>query len=110
MDDSRTIQHEQLGTLPAQFANYAGVEGDDAALAEIRKRIDLGQLSAYDSNDALEAAVGGRPVLNKLGLVIKQRANVTSKRLILDTRESSVKDASCKSQWVIFPSFFWTRS
>ena len=45
-------------------------------------------------------------MLNKLGLIVKTRNNVTKARMILDTKESGAKRITAKTQRVILPRLF----
>ena len=68
--------------------------------------LDKGHLSAFNSYNELWEYVGGKPILSKLGLIVKTRNGVESARTILDTKESDVKRITAKTQRVILPRIF----
>ena len=61
------------------------------------------QDSPLHSLEELAQLVGGDPILNKVGIITKERAGVVKRRLILNTKLSNVKSASRKCQRVILP-------
>ena len=63
-------------------------------------------MAAFDTYADLEAFFCGKPVLNKLGLIVKTRNGVTKARMILDSKESGVKWITAKTQRVILPRLF----
>ena len=67
------------------------MDGDPTVEDDISKQVVVGHLAAYDTLDDLRPAVGGEPVLNKIGLIVKERNGVIKKRMILDTNRSNVK-------------------
>ena len=83
------------------FANYSGFDGNPIAVNELKEHINLQHLKVFDSISEVEQYVCGKPVLNKIGIVSKTRAGVTSHRMILDTKASGLKHASHKSQRVL---------
>lgn len=86
------------------FANYAGVEDDEVALEDVQKHIAKGHLKSFDSLDDLRVFLGGAdPILNKIGIISKERAGVVKKRMILDTKVSGLKSRSAKHQRVLLP-------
>ena len=58
---------------------------------------------AMDSFEELREWLGGEPVLNKLGLILKTRNGKTNARMTLDAKQSKVKEATVKGQRVILP-------
>ena len=50
--------------------------------------------------------MGGKPILNKIGLIVKVRNGVSKARMILYTRESGVNKITTKTQRVTFPRLF----
>ena len=73
------------------FRDYPGVEEQYITETELLRHLAKGHLAAFDTYAELEAFVGGKPVLNKLGLIVKTRNGVTKARMILDTKGSGVK-------------------
>lgn len=75
LDDSPELSAEDIATDFGTFANYSGVEGDAAAEDEISARIEQGYIKAFDTIAELtEFLSGARPVLNKIGIISKERA------------------------------------
>ena len=86
------------------FPNYAGVDSDDIASNEVVRHEGLGHVKVFDSLDELRLFLKGEePVLNKIGLIIKTRAGEVKKRMILDTKQSRIKQCSAKYQRVLLP-------
>ena len=46
---------------------------------------------------------GQQPILNKIGLIIKEKNGKVHKRMILDTKQSKLKECSAKHQRVLLP-------
>ena len=69
----------------------------------MQAHLDKGHLVSFRSYEDLATYVGGKPVLNKIGLIIKTRNGVTKARTILDTKESGVTRVTAKAQHVILP-------
>ena len=57
----------------------------------MQNHLDKVHLAAFDTYELLEEVVGGKPILNKLGLIVKTRNGVAKARTILDAKESGVK-------------------
>ena len=72
--------------------------------------VDEGHLAEFDSYQDMAELVGATPeepaIMNKLGLIIKERNGVQSARLILDTKESGVGKLTGEYQRVILPRLF----
>ena len=73
------------------FTNYPGVEEKDVTTTEMQTHIDFEHLPEFDTFEELEDFVGGKPILNKLGVIEKVRNGVTRARTILDTKARVVK-------------------
>ena len=73
------------------FRNYSGVEEERTIEEEMQNHLDKGRLAALDTYDLLKEFVGGEPILNKLGVIVKIRNGVRKARAILETKESGVK-------------------
>ena len=86
------------------FRNYSGVEEHEVTAAELQGHIDAGHLAEFDSYEELASYVGGKPILNKIGLIIKVRGGVSKARMILDTKESGLKRITTKTQRVTLPN------
>ncbi len=70
---------------------------------ELAGHVRKGYIASFDTHAALSEFVGGEPILNKLGLVLKVRNGKTKARMILDTKESGIKHVTSPSQRVILP-------
>lgn len=87
----------------SSFVNYAGVDTDGTAEKEVRAHLQKDHLKAFDTLEELRAFLGEAPILNKIGLIIKTRCGITKTHMILDTKVSSLKECSTKSQRVLLP-------
>ena len=98
--------HDDLHCDVQQFKNYPGVEDSEITETELQGHLDKQHLAAFGSPEELEDFVGGKPILNKLGLITKVRNGIKKSRMILDTKQSWVKHATWKTQRVILPRLF----
>ena len=86
------------------FSNYSGVEDDPEALSVIDGYIQKGWVLEYSSLDELRRNVQGEPVLNKFACIKKIKPDGTTKRrIIMDSKRSSVTDASKKMYKAVLP-------
>ena len=85
------------------FRNYSGVDNNPIAVDELKEHVKLGHLKEFTSLEDVRKFVGGEPVLSKIGIVTKTRAGKETHRMILDTKESHLKECSVKSQRVLLP-------
>ena len=70
------------------------------------KHVDEDHVVAFSSVQQLTGFVEGKPILNKLGLIVKTRNGVTKARTILDTKWSGVKRMTAKAERVTLPPLF----
>ena len=104
LHDSPEESVDSISTDFESFSNYSGVEGDDVAIQDIKHHISKGHLMAFDSEAELRVFLDGQePVLNKIGIISKERAGIVKKRMILDTKVSGLKKCSAKHQRVLLP-------
>ena len=82
---------------------YTSVEADEDAWLEVKKLVDKGWLLEFSSLRELRDFLGEEPILSKFGLVVKEKAGVTKKRLILDAKASGISDVASKRERVILP-------
>ena len=102
--DEEPLGVDELISDHRNFANYLGVETDPEALAILENYIHRGWLSAFDSAEALAEHVGGQPIFNKFACIVKQRMDgSTKRRIIMDSKRSSVTAASKKMYKAILP-------
>ena len=88
------------------FVNYETIEGDDEAevAEELEKHEQLSRLATFDDWPSLLSYLEDqRPVLSKLGLVVKVRAGKRKLRIILDAKSSSVSKAAVRHERMINP-------
>ena len=62
-----------------------------------------GFLTPVHSLDECRQLVGGEPVVSKFGLVVKEKAGKIKRRLILDSKESTVTWCARKNHCIILP-------
>ena len=94
---------DAVATDELMFTSYHEAEPHDATQAELSAHINQGHIFAADSFEALEQWLGDRPVLNNLGLMLKMRDGKVEARMILDTKQSNIKQIIAESQRVILP-------
>lgn len=91
------------------FENYQGVEENQHAIQAIQEYYEKGYLRKCDGLEEVKAAVGGNPVLSKLGCITKEKYNsetgkyVAKVRIILDCRRSGVSKAADRRHKVVLP-------
>ena len=62
-----------------------------------------GFCTLYDSMEEATAEVGRTPVLNKLGVIVKQKGETRKARIIWDLRESGVNNLCSQGERVLLP-------
>ena len=103
LEDAPERDIADLSTDFDSFENYAGVDADTDALKEIEAHVEAGHLRAFDTLEELRTYLGAEPVLNKVGVITKERAGKIKKRIILDTKVAGTKECSAKHQRVLLP-------
>ena len=74
---------------------------------ELQTHINLKHIVAFDTLEELKTYVGSkRVILNKIGLIEKIRNGKKKVRMILDTKQSDVKQITGKAQRVTLPRLF----
>jgi hypothetical protein len=73
----------------------------------VKGYVDAGYLAEFDTLEDCEAFVGGTPVLNKLGKVIRHKWSdgkwTTKARLIMDSKQSGLKYSTRKQVRTVLP-------
>ena len=101
------LQPQDIHCDEQQFCNYPGVEEQAITDAELAAHLAKGHLRAFDTHEELAAFVNSvKPILNKLGLIVKTRNGITKARMILDTKKSGVKRITSQAQRVTLPRLF----
>ena len=103
IDDSATLDPEDIPLNTDGFANYGGIEGNPVVVEEIANHLKAGHILAFDTLEELAAFLGENLILSKIGIVTKTRAGKTKHRFILDTKASNIKGGSNKCQRVLQP-------
>jgi len=104
IDDEHPLSVDELTSDAVTAHNYLGVESDPEALAIIEEYISNGWLYECDSAEQLQEFVGGPPIFNKFACIVKEKIDGTVKRrIIMDSRRSSVTEASRKSYRAVLP-------
>ena len=103
LDDVAGLSPEQLSCDIESFQNYPGVDGDDDAIEDIVEHIAKGHLKAFASVEELRNFLGSEPILNKIGIITKERAGIVKKRMTLDTKVAGTKECSAKHERVLLP-------
>ena len=87
----------------ADLVNYEGLEESEEAAAEIAKHANAGRLRVCDSLDKVKEFLGADPVVSKLGLIVKTKACITKRRLLLDAKVSKVSLAAAREVRMVSP-------
>ena len=107
ISDEDKEDHDELRCDIDDFVNYPGVEQDDTVEIETVKHLQAGRLAAYyHIAEVRQALNGDEPILNKIGIITRERGGVIKKRMILDTTQSRIKEATAKGQRVFLPRLF----
>jgi len=88
------------------FRNYSSMLGENDGLArgEVQRLLDGGFLHEFSSFEELKEYVMGDPLLNKLGLLIKEKSDGTVKlRLITDLRASMGNEFLTIPERIVLP-------
>jgi hypothetical protein len=101
-DDSELVSSDALMTDFDSFKNYQGVEENQEAAKALQGYIERGFLTSFDTlEDCVRYLGNKKPILSKLGCVIKTKTNelgqeITKTRIILDAKQSHVTRATKK--------------
>ena len=75
------------------FRNYVGMDEDENVWSQVHE----GFLKAFDSLPECEEYLGGTPVLSRFAQVTKVRFGKLKRGLILDVKQSRVKEGTKSS-------------
>jgi hypothetical protein len=95
-EDQASGDPENLSTPADSFVNYAGVEEDEDAATEFIRLHKNGFVRECATAAEVEAVLGEKPILSKIGIVKKKRNGKVKSRLVVDTKESGVTAATRK--------------
>eukprot|EP00974_Lingulodinium_polyedra_P002562 240318-Lingulodinium_polyedra.AAC.1 len=87
---------EELQTNFEDYHAYKGVEEDDGAWEQIQEYVAKGWILRFDTLAEARNFLGEDPVLSKFGQVIRTKGGKTKRRIILDSKVSSVSQCSRK--------------
>ena len=85
------------------FTNYAGVDSDDGVFQQIQEFEAKGFLKGFDTLEACTEYLGETPHLSRFGVVTKVRQGRVKRRVILDVKQSRVKECTAKVHRVPLP-------
>eukprot|EP00973_Karenia_brevis_P085174 11823355-Karenia_brevis.AAC.1 len=86
-ESSHINDPEQLQTDYDTFANYEGIEADEDVASELQRLTSKGYLRRFDSlRDCQAFFHGEKPILSKIGVIVKNRAGKVKKRIVLDSK------------------------
>ena len=71
--DTPECKPGEIACDPATFSNYPGVEEQPVTEEEMTKHIDKEHVVAFNTVKQLTGFGEGKPILNKLGLIVKTR-------------------------------------
>ena len=69
----------------------------------VEEAFSKGFCTIYDSVEEAEKQIGVRPVLNKLGVIIKEKQNSRKARIIWDLKESGVNQLCSQGERILLP-------
>ena len=101
--DEDVLEPEDLEGDVEIFRNYAGMDEDENVWSQVHEFVEKGFLKAFDSLHECEVYLGGTPVLSRFGQVTKVRFGKLKRRLILDVKQSRVKNGTRKVHRVPLP-------
>ena len=107
-EEFERLDPEGLWTDLDQFANYEGIESNEAARETIQGYADAGFLKVCDSLDECRKYLGAEPVVSKLGCITKVKtlqggSRVTKHRIILDAKRSLVTASTSRRYKSVLP-------
>ena len=86
------------------WENYPSAVEENQALQElIQEARDSGFCTIYDSMDVATRELGSTPLLNKLGVIVKEKESGRKCRIIWDLRESKINSLCHQGERVILP-------
>ena len=109
VESTREGDFNELETEFGSFANYSGVEENAEAAEALESYVKKGYLMKFGSLEDMERYLGEKPVLSKIGCIVKQKKNhvtgtVTTKtRIILDCKASSVSRVADRTHKSVLP-------
>ena len=109
VSNTREGDYHDLVTEYATFTNYAGVEDNEEATKAIESYAEKGYLKRFDKLQDLEVFLGARPILSKIGCIVKQKKNhvtgvvSTRTRIILDCKASAVSRSADRAHKSVLP-------
>ena len=103
LNDEDVLEPEDLEGDVEIFRNYAGMDEDENVWSQVHEFVEKGFLKAFDSLPECEEYLGGTPVLSRFGQVTKVRFGKLKRRLILDVKQSRVKEGTRKVHRVPLP-------
>ena len=85
------------------FVNFAGMDQNDVVLAQIEDFVKKGYLKRFDSLEDCTAFLGAPPKLSRFGAITKVRFGKLKRRIVLDVKQSRVKESTMKVHRVPLP-------
>ena len=86
------------------WSNYqSAVEEQEALRGLIQEAVDAGFCTIYSSVEQAEAELGRTPLLNKLGVIVKEKDSGRKCRIIWDLKESRINRLCHQGERVIVP-------
>ena len=101
--DEDVLEPEDLEGDVEIFRNFAGMDEDENVWSQVHEFVEKGFLKAFGSLHECEVYLGGIPVLSRFGQVTKVRFGKLKRRLILDVKQSRVKNGTKKVHRVPLP-------
>eukprot|EP00435_Cladocopium_sp_Y103_P033053 s1409_g8.t1 len=109
VDNTRVGDYHDLVTEYDTFANYSGVEDNEEATKALESYAEKGYLMKFGNLRDLEMFLGEKPILSKIGCIVKQKVNhvtgatTTKTRIILDCKASQVSLSADRTHKSVLP-------
>jgi hypothetical protein len=97
------LRPEDLNQDPEGFTNYQGIDDDPEVFAEVEEFARKGYLKRFDDAQSCTRFLGAPPVVSRFGAITKIRNGITKRRIILDVKQSRVKECTRKVHRVPLP-------
>ena len=92
LNDEGVLEPENLVGDVEVFRNYDRMDEDEDVWSQVHEFVEKGFLKAFGSLPECEEYLGGTPVFSRFGQVTKVRFGKLKRRLILDVKQSRVRE------------------
>ena len=93
-----------MQTRFSDWSNYSSAVEEECALRQlVQESLDAGFCTIYDSIEQATSDLHRTPILNKLGVIVKEKESGRKCRIIWDLRESGINKLCHQGERVILP-------